>query len=321
MGKNELIIYEYEGTNISLNVEVGEDTVWLTASQMCDLFQKNKSTINRHINNIFRDEELDKASSVAFFATDVKRVNPLTGDSNIVNRKVSYYNLDLIISLGYRVKSKEGIAFRKWANKVLKDYILRGYALNEKRLEQLKTSIEIMRRTHESLDAWQVLDVIETYTSALGLLDDYDHQRIAKPDKGTHDIYRLSYGECRMIVDQMHQNIDSNLFGKERDGSFKGALETVYSTYDGVELYPTLEDKAANLLYFLVKDHGLIDGNKRVASAIFLEFLNKNNRLFIDGEKLIEPNTLVAIVIMIAESNPREKDLMVNLIMNFLNMR
>ncbi len=318
MNKNELIIYKSEDGSIKLEVGLREGIVWLSRNQIAELFGRDVKTIGKHINNALKEELKDEVGCVAKFATDVKRVDSRTGNTQILNMPVSYYNLDMILSVGYRVKSKEGIAFRKWASSVLHDYVLKGYAVNEKRLDQLKTSISIMRRSHEALDALQVLDVIETYTNALGLLDDYDHQRILKPEGGTEAIHRINYNECRNIINQMHKSIDSNLFGRERGEGFKGAIATIYSTFDGVELYPTLEDKAANLLYFLVKDHGLVDGNKRVASAVFLEFLNRNNRLFVDGKSVIEPNTLVALVIMIAESNPKEKGLIVNLVMNFL---
>nr|WP_255813534.1 virulence protein RhuM/Fic/DOC family protein [Acidaminobacter sp. JC074] len=315
------MIYQSVDNEICLSVELRDDMVWLNRNQLAELFGRDVKTIGKHINNALKEELNGDVSCVAKFATQLNKYDPRTGKDRVSNVKVNYYSMDMVLSIGYRVKSKEGIAFRQWANRVLKEYILNGYALNEKRLEQLKTTIEIMRRTHESLDALQVLNVIENYTKALGLLDDYDHQRILKPEDGTSDIYRLSYDECKLLVDQMHQGINSDLFGRERDGGFKSAIATIYSTWDGVELYPTFEEKAANLLYLLVKNHGLVDGNKRVASAVFLEYLNKNKRLVLDGEKLIEPNTLVAIVIMIAESNPKEKDLMVNLVMNFLNKR
>lgn len=316
--QNELIIYQSEDNNIKLEVELQDGMVWLARNQIAELFGRDVKTIGKHINNALKEELEGETGCVAKFATQLKRYDPRTGKDRISNVKVNYYSLDMILSVGYRVKSKEGIAFRKWATKVLQEYLIKGYALNERRLDQLKATVSIMRRSREYLDAEQVLDVVEAYTNALELLDDYDHQVIKKPTQGNEMIYRLQYEECRTIVDRMQQNVTSDLFGRERDGVFEGALNTIYQTFDGVDLYPTIEEKATHLLYFLVKDHGLYDGNKRVATALFLEFLNKNHRLFVDGKKVIEANTLVALVIMIAESNPKEKDLMINLVMNFL---
>jgi len=226
--------------------------------------------------------------------------------------------LDVIISVGYRVKSKRGIAFRKWANSVLKDYILKGYAVNNNRINQLNEVIRIMKRTDNQLDSKQVLDVIERYTVALDLLDDYDHQRILKP-KGNASIYILSYEECKNVISTMKFNSDSELFGNEKDNSFKSSIGSIYQTFAGEDVYPSVEEKAANLLYFITKNHSFSDGNKRIAATIFLYFLEKNGMLFMDGEKIIEDYTLVAITIMIAESKPIEKETMVRLVMNFLN--
>ncbi len=316
--KNELIIYQSENSDIKLEVELKDGMVWLTRNQIADLFGRDVKTIGKHINNALKEELEDEIGCVAKFATQLKRYDPRTGKDRVANVMVSYYNLDMILSVGYRVKSREGIVFRKWASQVLQDYILNGFALNSRRLEELKATVQIMRRNDELLDSKQVLDVVESYTNALDLLDDYDHQRIEKPLDGSNMIYRLSYEECRHIVEKMKREITSDLFGRERDGVFEGALNSIYATFDGVDLYPTIEEKATHLLYFLVKDHGLYDGNKRVATAVFLEFLNKNGKLFINGKKVIENNTLVALVIMIAESRPQEKDLMVNLVLNFL---
>lgn len=316
--KNELLIYQSVDSGIKLEVEMNDGMVWLSRKQIAELFGRDVKTIGKHINNALKEELEDEITCVAKFATDVERTDFRTGEVHLINMMVSHYNLDMILSVGYRVKSKEGVTFRKWASKVLQDYVLKGYALNEKRLNELKATVNVMRRNDELLDSKQVLDVIEAYTHALDMLDDYDHQQIEKPVTGTDMIYRLSYEECRLIVDRMQKENNSDLFGRERDGIFEGTLNTIYSTFDGVDLYPSIEEKATHLLYFLVKDHGLLDGNKRVATALFLEFLNKNQRLFIDGKKVIENNTLVALVIMIAESRPQEKDLMVNLVMNFL---
>ena len=317
-GKNELLIYQSDNKDIKLEVELKDGMVWLSRNQIADLFGRDVKTIGKHINNALLEELEEEIGCVAKIATQLNKFDPRTGKDRISNVKLSYYNLDMIMSVGYRVKSKEGVAFRKWASKVLQNYVLKGYALNKLRLNELKATVNVMRRTNNLLDSEQILDVVETYTKALELLDKYDHQEIEKPVDGADMIHRLTYEECRSIVDQMQKDINSDLFGRELDGGFEGALNTIYSTFDGVDLYPTIEEKAAHLLYFLVKDHGLIDGNKRVASALFLEFLNKNQRLFLNGRKVIEANTLVALVIMIAESRPQEKEMMVNLVMNFL---
>lgn len=233
------------------------------------------------------------------------------------DKNVKFYSLDVIISVGYRVKSKRGIEFRKWANKVLKQYILKGYAANERRLEDLRQTLQIIRRTENQLDTNQILSVIEQYTAALDLLDDYDHLSVKKPD-GTEATYRLTYEEARKVIDSMKFGDTSSLFGNEKDQSFEGSIGAVYQTFGGKDVYPTVQEKAANLLYFITKNHSFSDGNKRIAATMFLYFLNKNGILFKDGRKQIEDNTLVALTIMIAESKPDEKELMINLVMQFL---
>ena len=230
---------------------------------------------------------------------------------------VEYYSLDVIISVGYRVKSKRGIEFRKWANSVLKQYILKGYAANDRRLEELRQTLQIIRRTENQLDKNQILSVIEQYTYALDLLDDYDHLSVKKPD-GTSATYRLTYEEARKVIDSMKFGDASSLFGNEKDESFEGSISAIYQTFGGKDVYPTVQEKAANLLYFITKNHSFSDGNKRIAATMFLYFLNKNGLLFKNGLKQIEDNTLVALTIMIAESKPEEKELMVNLVMQFL---
>ena len=228
-----------------------------------------------------------------------------------------YYNLDVIISVGYRVKSQRGVEFRRWANSVLKDYILRGYAVNDKRINQLGKIVQIMKRAENQLDAQQVLSVVESYSTALDILDDYDHQTLAKP-RGNRATYVLTYDECRSVIDKMTFVSDSNLFGNEKDDSFKGSIGAIYQSFDGKDLYPSLEEKAANLLYFVTKNHSFSDGNKRIAATMFLYFLDKNGALFVEGSKRIADFTLVALTIMIAESKPEEKEMMVNVIMNCL---
>ena len=233
------------------------------------------------------------------------------------DRPVTYYSLDVIISVGYRVKSKRGVEFRRWANKVLKDYIIKGYAVNHDRISQLGEVIQIMKRVENQLDARQVLTVIERYNLALNLLDEYDHQNMKKPG-GNKATYVLNYEECRKVIDSMRFGKESTLFGNEKDDSFKGSIGAIYQSFGGVEIYPTLEEKAANLLYFLTKNHSFSDGNKRIAATLFLYFLDRNGALFINGRKRIDDYALAALTIMIAESKPEEKEMMVTVVMNCL---
>lgn len=272
VNKNEIVLFETEDKSISLPVAVENETVWLSANQMALLFERDEKTIRKHINNVFAEEEVEKENN-----TQKMRV---VG----VKQAVPFYTLDVIISVGYRVKSKRGVEFRKWANSVLKQYILQGYAVNNNRINQLGEVIRIMKRTENVLDSKQVLSVIEKYSTALELLDSYDHQRM--------------------------------LFGKEKDDSFKGSIGNIYQSYAGQEIYTSLEEKAANLLYFVTKNHSFFDGNKRIAATMFLYFLDKNNVLFDEGKKLIDDYTLVALTIMIAESKPEEKEMMISVIMN-----
>ena len=305
--KNELITFK-DGT-LELNVPVSweQETVWLTRNQMAELFDRDVKTIGKHINNALK-EELDN-STVANFATV-----QMEGGRE-VERNIEHYNLDMIISVGYRVKSTRGVQFRKWANSILKQYIIQGYAVNTSRMNQLGEVIRIMKRTENSLDAKQVLSVIEKYSLALDLLDDYDHQTMKRPD-GNKAVYILSYEECRQVIDSMKFSSDSDLFGNEKDDSFKGSIGNIYQSFAGQDIYPTLEEKAANLLYFITKNHSFSDGNKRIAATMFLYFLDKNGILFADGNKLIDDHTLVALTIMIAESKPDEKEMMISVIMN-----
>lgn len=312
MGKNEIILYETSDHSVKLNVNTDGDTVWLSMEQLTDLFERDKSTISRHIRNVFKEGELERAATVAKFATVQTE-----GDREIT-RYIEYYNLDVIISVGYRVKSQRGVEFRKWANMVLKDYIIKGYAVNNKRIEQIGEVIRIMKRAENQLDAKQVLSVIEKFNAALDLLDDYDHQTMKKPT-GSKAVYVLDYDECRKVINEMKFSSDSELFGNEKDDSFKGSIANIYQEFGGVEIYPSLEEKAANLLYFVTKNHSFSDGNKRIAAAMFLYFLDKNGALFLDEaktEKTIADQTLAALTIMIAESQPAEKEMMINVIMN-----
>ena len=297
---------------LELEVSVSEDkeTVWLSLDQMAELFKRDRSVIGKHVRNIFKEGELQKESVWAKFAYTA-------ADGKVYD--VDYYNLDVIISVGYRVKSKQGTQFRIWATSILKDYMIKGYAVNQKRLEALDRTVKIQSRIIAStleLDEKEVLNVVETYADALTMLDDYDHGCLEKPN-GKDTIYRLSYEECRNLIDSMR--FESDVFGVEKEaGKLNGILAAVYQNVFGTEVYPSIEEKAANLLYFLIKDHPFADGCKRIDASIFLEFLNKNNHLIIDHRQIISNSALVAITLMIAESRPEEKETMVKLVMNFL---
>lgn len=303
--ENEIVLFETNDNAIKLEVPVEGETVWLSANQMAELFDRDEKTIRKHINNVFSEAEVDKDNN-----TQKMRV---VG----VKQKVPFYTLDVIISVGYRVKSKRGVEFRRWANSVLKQYILQGYAVNDNRIAQLGEVIRIMKRTQNALDSQQVLNVIQKYSNALELLDSYDHQNMERP-KGSVATYELTYEECKEVISQMRFGAESDLFGKEKDDSFKGSIGNIYQSFSGQELYPTLEEKAAHLLYFVTKNHSFLDGNKRIAATMFLYFLDKNGVLFIDDDKLIDDHTLVALTIMIAESKPEEKEMMITVIMNCL---
>lgn len=308
--KNDIVMFKNGELELEVNVTPEKETVWLTQDQMSSLFDTARSSIAYHINNIFKEGELQRDTSVEIFDRSLGKAS----------RPPMYYNLDVIISVGYRVKSQRGIAFRKWATSILKDYMIKGYAVNEKRLEILNKTVEIQSRmlaTAYELDEKELLDVIEAYQNALSLLDDYDHGSISKP-KGKKSVYRLTYEECRELIDKM--KFESAVFGVEKEeGKLNGILAAVYQNVFGQELYPSIEEKAANLLYFLIKDHPFVDGCKRIGATIFLEFLNKNHHLIIDGRQVISNSALVAITLMIAESRPEEKETMVKLVMNFLS--
>lgn len=305
--ENEVIVFKNGELELEVNVSPEEETVWLSANQMALLFDRDEKTIRKHINNVFNDEEVGQKINTHFLRVDN------------VKQLVPFYSLDVVISVGYRVKSKNGVKFRKWATSILKDYMIKGYSINQKRLDALNKTIEIQSRMLASsldIDAKEVLSVIETYSNALSLLDDYDHGTISKP-KGNNSIYELTYKECRDLIDSMKFN--SSVFGIEKEkGKLEGILAAIYQNVFGEELYPSIEEKAANLLYFIIKDHPFADGCKRIGASLFLEFLNKNKHLIIDGKQIISNSALVAITLMIAESKPEEKDVMVKLVMNFL---
>ena len=304
--------YTADFQEIKLTVPIKNNTVWLNRKQLAELFGRDVKTIGKHINNALK-EELDN-SVVANFATTA---------SDGKTYQVEHYNLDMIISVGYRVKSNRGVEFRKWANKILKQYIIQGYAINEKRLEALQRTVSIQTKMLAStleVEEIDVLKAVNLYTEALMLLDQYDHQSLNKPE-GSKPIYRITYEECRRMVDAMEDTFHSDVFGIEKEeGKVEGILAAVYQSVFGGDVYPSLEEKAANLLYFMIKDHPYADGCKRIAASLFLEFLNKNNFLYKDGTKRISDGAMVAITLMIAESNPSEKDIMVNLVMNLLTI-
>ena len=300
---NEIVIFETEDKQVKLPVAVDNETVWLTQAQMVELFQRDVSVISRHVRNVFKEDEVEEKSNLHFLQIPNS------------DKPVAFYSLDVIISVGYRVKSKRGVEFRRWANSVLKQYILKGYAVNDNRIRQLGEVIRIMKRTENELDSKQVLSVIEKYSNALDLLDSYDHQNMTRP-KGNETTYVLQYEECMEVIQSMRFGDESDLFGKEKDDSFKGSIGNIYQSFGGVDIYESLEEKAANLLYFVTKNHSFFDGNKRIAATMFLYFLDKNNVLFADGKKKIEDSTLVALTIMIAESRPEEKEMMISVIMN-----
>ena len=308
-GENEILFFETEDKQVKLPVNVENGSVWLNQNQIAKLFDRDIKTIGKHISTALKEELDNIESTVAEFATVQMEEN------REVERNVEYYNLDVIISVGYRIKSKRGVEFRRWANSVLKQYILNGYAVNDIRIRQLGEVIRIMTRPENESDSRQVLSVIEKYSSALDLLDAYDHQNMTRPE-GNRATYVLSYEECMDVIQSMRFGDESDLFGKEKDDSFKGSIGNIYQSFGEREIYESLEEKAANLLYFITKNHSFFDGNKRIAATMFLYFLDKNKALFIDGQKKIEDAALVALTIMIAESRPEEKEMMISVVMN-----
>jgi prophage maintenance system killer protein len=320
--KGEIIIYK-SGKDIKLDVKLKEETVWLSLNQMCALFQRDKSVISRHISNVFKEKELKKKSVVANFATTA---------ADGKTYKVDYFNLDVIISVGYRVKSKQGTQFRIWANKVLKDFLVKGYSLNQKRLTETKGKLTevtenlkllgriIKQQQLSENENLAFINLIGDYAFALDLLDKYDHQKIEDVKSKRKSVYKIEMKEALNALDKFKRETKaSNLFAKPKDQSFESSLNTIYQTYAGKELYPSLEDKAAHLLYFVVKNHSFIDGNKRIGAFLFIWFLNKNKALISqNGISLISNQTLVALTIMIAESNPKEKELIIKLIKHLL---
>lgn len=314
--KNEIILFENQ--EVKLEVNIKDDTVWLNRKQIAELFGRDVKTIGKHINNALNEELLKCTSTVANFATVQNE-----GERK-VTRNIEYYNLDVILSVGYRVKSNKGIIFRRWANDVLKEYMLKGAAINQKRLEYLEKTvklIDIANRIDEKLegdDAKEILKVIGGFSKALDLLDEYDHRTLPKCDGNISD-KKIKYDDCIKLIEKLKFNEESTLFAVERNRGLESIINNVYQSFAGQDIYKTIEEKGANFLYLIVKNHVFADGNKRIAATLFIYFLNFYNILYKNGEKIIDDNTLVALTLLIAESNPKEKDVIIDLIMNFLN--
>jgi Virulence protein RhuM family/Fic/DOC family len=314
-----VVLYKAPDGSVSVEVKLQQDTVWLSLNQLTNLFGRDKSVVSRHLQNIFKTKELDRDSVVAFFATTA---------ADGKTYQVEYYNLDAIISVGYRVNSKRGTQFRIWATRTLRDHLVRGYTVNERRLRELNQTIQLIadvagRRALTGDEAAALLRLVSDYSHALSLLDDYDHQRVAAVDLSTAAVVPVDYAEVRRIVDRLRvQFAAGELFGREKDNSLQSALGQVMQTFSGRDLYPSLEEKAAHLLYFLVKNHPFVDGNKRIGAALFLWFLEKNRALYRpDGTKRIPDNALVAMTLLIAESPPREKDILTRVLINLISRR
>lgn len=314
--KNEILLFENQ--DVKLEVNMKDDSVWLTQGQMAELFNTSRTNIIEHISNIYSDEELDKNSTCQDFR-QVRKEGKRT-----VTRTIPFYNLDMIISVGYRVNSKQGIIFRKWATGILKDYMIKGYAINQKRLEYLEKTvklIDIANRIDGKLnngDAREILKVIGNYSKALDLLDDYDHKTLSKP-KGSNSKEQIKYEDCLDVINKLRFNEESDIFAIERDKGLQAIIGNIYQTFDGNDVYKSIEEKASNFLYMIVKNHVFIDGNKRIAATLFIYFLNYYNILYKDDKQVIDNNTLTALTILIAESNPKEKEVIIDLVMNFLN--
>jgi len=324
--RGEIIIYKTSKNEVELKVKLNQETVWLSLDQMVVLFGRDKSVISRHIKNIFHESELDKKAVVANFATTA---------ADGKTYKVDYYNLDVIISIGYRVKSQNGVRFRIWATKTLKEHLLKGYTLNEKRLlearekfQELQTAISFLREKSQrellTGQAGEILNLLSDYAKTLSLLEQYDKDELKEP-KGGKTKFILEYDDCLNIIAELKKELigkkeAGDIFGQERGGSFEGIINGLYQSFGGREIYPTVEDKASHLLYFVIKDHPFSDGNKRSAAFLFVYFLDKTNYLFKkSGERKINDNALVALALLVAESDPKEKEIMIKIIKNLIN--
>jgi prophage maintenance system killer protein len=329
MSESNIKIYQVKNGKTEISVHLENDSVWLSMIQLVELFQRDKSVISRHLNNVFKEKELSKKATVAKIATVQVEGN------RKVKREIDYFNLDVIISVGYRIKSQRGTQFRIWANKVLKEYLIKGFSINEKRLtnqnEQLKElqdSVKILGnvlnfKTLSNDESHGLLRIISDYAYALNILDQYDYQSLEVKDTSGKGTFQLTYEDAMkqiILAKKVHGN--SDLFGHEKDNSFQSSIATIYQTFGKTDLYPSIEEKAANLLYFITKNHSFSDGNKRIAAFMFLYFMERNGILFDkNGSKRIADNTLVALTLMIAVSRPIEKDTMVKVIVNLINKK
>ena len=322
---DKIIIYQSDDGNTQIDVRFENETVWLTQAQMVELFQTTKQNVSLHVNNVYKECELEEKSTVKEYLTVQNE------GKRSVRRMVKYYNLDVIISVGYRVKSQRGTQFRIWANRVLKDYLVKGYAVNERihkeQIGELRQLVGMLGRTIQnqpllSTDETNALfNVVTDYTYALDTLDSYDYQQLTVSDTTNEAAFHATYDNAMQAIRSLKERFgESALFGNEKDDSFKSSIGQIYQTFDGVELYPSTEEKAAMLLYLVTKNHSFSDGNKRIAATLFLWFLNNNRILYReDGSKRIADNTLVALTLMIAESRPEEKDVMVKVVVNLIN--
>lgn len=308
---SSLAIYQSPDNQICLDVNVAEDSVWLTVDQISSLYKRDRSVVQRHIRNVYAEDEVSENSTCAKYAQV-----QIEGGREVI-RQVPSYNLDVIISVGYRVHSKEGVLFRKWATGVLRQHIIEGYSVNIERLSSLGKSIQVLKRYANLLQSNSVLNVIESYAYALNLLDQYDHKTMEKPE-GNIGGNRITYQECNELINSMRFYVESDLFGRERNHGLEASIGAIFQTVDGNEVYPTVEEKAAHLLYFLVKNHPFVDGNKRIGSAIFLYFLQKNKALLNEASLLPDQNVLVAVVVLMAASDPSERDSVIKLVLNLL---
>ena len=327
MEENKIIIYQTEDGQTQIDVRLENDNVWLTQAQMAELFQTDRTSIVRHINNIYKVEELDRESTCAKIA-QVQNEGKRT-----VKRNIPYFNLDMIISVGYRVNSKRGIKFRQWANKVLKQYLVKGYAINDRirkeQIGELRQLVGMLGRTIQSQpllsndETNALFEVVTDYTYALDTLDNYDYERLTIDKTTTEEPFHATYENAMEAINGLREKFGgSALFGNEKDNSFKSSIGQIYQTFGGEELYPSVEEKAAMLLYLVTKNHSFSDGNKRIAATLFLWFLNNNHILYRpDGTKRLADNTLVALTLMIAESKTEEKDVMVKVVVNLINQQ
>lgn len=305
MNENQIVLFESNDHEVTIPVNLDSQTVWLTQAQMAQLFDRSIGVVSRHIKNVFAEGELEQKSNLHI-------LQKCSSD-----RPTTLYSLDVIISVGYRVKSQRGVEFRRWATNVLHSYIIQGHVENERRLEQLGTVAQIIERLPDDLGSREILDIVESYIDVFKLLDEYDRESIDRP-KGQTGIYSLEYELCMNLISQMRGRFASDLFGLEKDESFRSSISVINQSFGDQDLYPSVQEKAANLLYLIIKNHSFLDGNKRIGCSLFLYYLDRNGLLFRGLDKRIADSTLVAVALMIAESRPEEKESMVSLVMNFL---